>query len=47
MVSEVQNKNGPITYTFALSPFLFFSLFFFKCEALDHLLVTSITMTII
>jgi hypothetical protein len=43
----VQNKNGPIAYTFALSSFLFFSFFFFKREALDHLLVTSITITII
>jgi hypothetical protein len=47
MVSYVQDKNGPITYTFALSTFLFFSFFFSKYEALDHLLVTSISMTII
>jgi hypothetical protein len=30
MVSRVQNKNGHIAYTFALSSFLFFSFFFSK-----------------
>ena len=35
MVSRVQTKNGSYYYTFALSPFLFFSFFFSKCEALD------------
>jgi hypothetical protein len=33
----VQTKNSFYDYTFALSPFLFFSFFFSKCEALDHL----------
>jgi hypothetical protein len=44
----VQNKNGSIAYTFAWSLFfLFFSFFFSKCKALDHLLVISIAMAII
>ena len=34
---ECKPKNGSYHYTFALKPFLFFSFFFSKCEALDHL----------
>jgi hypothetical protein len=41
VVSGVQNKNTPITNTFAFNPFLFFSFFFSKCEAFYHHLVIS------